>query len=139
MSLRLREIAGCFEGEIPAAIATCSAAGEPNVIAISQVHLLDDDHVAISNQFLSKTAANLTENPLATILIPDPGYVFSYRLLTQRVRTETEGPAFDRVSAKIESIAAMTGMSGVFHLHAIEILRVLDVSEAPTSSATVPA
>ena len=139
MSIRLRDIEGCFEGEIPAAIATCSAAGEPNVIAISQVHLIDDEHVAISNQFLSKTASNLAENPLAILLIPDPGYVFSYRLLVQRVRTETDGPAFDLVSAKIELIAAMTGMKGVFQLHAIEIMRVLDVSEAPTSSATIPA
>ena len=139
MTMKLRDIAGCFEGEIPATIATCSAAGEPNVVTISQVHLIDDEHVAISNQFLSKTAANLAENPLATLLIPDPGCVFSYRLLTQRVRTDTDGPAFDQVSEKIELIAAMTGMVGVFDLQAIEVLQVFDVSEAPTSSASVPA
>ena len=55
VSIPLAEIARCFEGEIPAILATCSAAGEPNVGHLSQVFLVDDQHVAISNQFFTKT------------------------------------------------------------------------------------
>ena len=39
----LRSIASCFEGVIPAMMATCSLEGEPNITEISQVHLVDEN------------------------------------------------------------------------------------------------
>ena len=60
---RLRAIAPCFEGVVPSIIATASADGTPNVTHLSKVHLVDDEHVALSNQFFSKTMRNLAENP----------------------------------------------------------------------------
>ena len=65
-SLRLYDIAGCFEGIIPAEIATASADGIPNVTHLSRVDMLDDDRVVLSNQFFSKTTRNLAENPRAS-------------------------------------------------------------------------
>ena len=55
--LTLADIAPCFEGAIPAVIATASADGTPNVTYLSKVRMVDDDRVALSNQFFSKTAA----------------------------------------------------------------------------------
>ena len=55
----LSEIARCFEGEIPALMATSSPDGEPNLAHLSRVYLVDDHQVATSNQFFTKTVANL--------------------------------------------------------------------------------
>lgn len=48
MKLRLDQIREAMEGAIPAVIATCSAEGEPNVSFLSQVHYVDERHVALS-------------------------------------------------------------------------------------------
>ena len=68
----LSEIAACFEGLIPAEIATASADGVPNVTHLSRVHMVDDEQVALSNQFFSKTTRNLAENPHACVVVVDP-------------------------------------------------------------------
>ena len=97
MSIPLAEIARCFEGEIPTVLATCSAAGEPNVVHLSRVYLVDDHHVAISNQFFTKTVANLAANPLATMVCVDPQTCDSYKLLVRYERSEDEGEVFEAV------------------------------------------
>lgn len=133
MTVTLRELPGCFEGMIPAVVATCSLAGVPNVVQLSQIHLVDDEHVALSNQFFTKTIANLAENPLASAVVIDPDTFDSYTLLLRHVRSETQGRTFDRMHADIEAIAALTGMAGVFGLRAVEVFRVLQI--APVSAA----
>jgi adenylate cyclase len=129
VSILLRDIVRCLQGEIPAILATCSADGEPNVTHVSQVILVDDTHVATSNQFFSKTTANLLQNPVATLLCPHPDSGISYKLLVQHERSESSGRLFDAARTELEAIAAMTGMSDVFALRAIDVFRVLDVRE----------
>jgi adenylate cyclase len=46
----------CFEGAIPAVLSTASADGTPNVTYISKAHRVDAERIALSNQFMSKTA-----------------------------------------------------------------------------------
>jgi adenylate cyclase len=132
VSIPLADIARCFEGEIPSVIVTSSAAGEPNLAHLSQVLLVDDDHVAASNQFFTKTSANLAANPLATLLCVDPADLLSYKLLVRHERTEDEGPVFDRARRTIELIATATGMVGTFALRSIDVFRVLDVAAVPS-------
>ena len=43
----LQDIRACFEGMIPAIVATCGADGVPNVAYISQVFYADERHVAL--------------------------------------------------------------------------------------------
>ena len=62
-SPRLSDIHLCFEGAIPAVIATASADGTPNVTYLSRVRMVDDERVALSNQFFSKTVRNLAGEP----------------------------------------------------------------------------
>ena len=125
--IALRDLAPCFEGAIPSTIATASADGIPNVTYLSKVHFVDDEHVGLSDQFFSKTNRNLAENPYACVLVFDPGTYDQYRLLVRYERSERQGRLFDRVDRDIEAIAALTGMTGVFRLRAVDIYRVLEI------------
>ena len=107
----LTEIRPALEGLAPTAIATSSADGVPNVAYISQLRYLDADHVGISNQFLNKTARNLTENPYASALVIHPETARSYRLWLRYERSESEGELFEAMQARLELIASLSSGS----------------------------
>lgn len=46
-----------LQGMFPSWITTCSAAGEPNTSVISQIWYVDENHVALSNQFFQQDKA----------------------------------------------------------------------------------
>jgi adenylate cyclase len=127
MTTALTDITRCFQGTIPSLIATSSRAGEPNLAHLSQVFLVDDQHVATSNQFFAKTTANLAENPLAMLMCPDPLDMTTYKLLVRYEGTQREGALFDAARVSIDAIAALTGMDDVFALKSMDIFRVLNV------------
>lgn len=131
----LADLARCFEGEIPSLMATCSSEGELNLAHLSRVYLVDDEHVATSNQFLTKTAANLVANPMASLLCIDPLTVYSYKLLLCHERTERQGALFEEMRRSIELIASLTGMTDVFALRAAEVFRVLDAEAVANSDS----
>lgn len=126
---RLRDLHLCFEGVIPAVIATASAGGVPNITYLSRVRLVDDERIALSNQFFSKTARNLAENPRASVLLIDPTTYDQFRLTLQYERTDRRGQVFDRLREDVEAIAALQGMQGVFRLRAADIYRVVDIEQ----------
>ena len=136
MTIALTSIRRCFQGDIPNVLATASADGVPNVIFLSQVTIVDDDHVAISNQFLRKTIRNLAENPVATLLVIDPGDGESYKLLVRHVRSENDGEGFEEARLALDSLAALVDMQDVFSLKGLEVFRVLDVVQVPFSETT---
>jgi adenylate cyclase len=131
----LRDLHLCFEGMIPAIIATASVDGVANVTHLSKVHLVDDDHVALSNQFFSKTVRNLAENPHASIRVVDPATYDEYRLELRYERTERRGPVFDRLHRDVEAVAALTGMQGVFKLKSADVYRVVSLEKVPARRA----
>jgi adenylate cyclase len=122
--LTVDDLRRCIEGRIPPIIATADAEGEPNVVFISAVHLVDAGRIALSNQFMGKTAANLAANPQASLILVDPHSGFEYRLHIAYERTERRGPTFERLKTEIEEIAAWTGMSDVFRLRSADIYRI---------------
>ena len=126
-TMPLSRIAACFEGLIPSTIATAAADGVPNITHLSRVHMVDDDHVALSNQFFSKTIQNLAANPRACVCVVDPMTFDSYRLVLRYERTDRRGPLFDRMRRDIDAIAALTGMEGVFKLRSADVYRVVEV------------
>ena len=87
--------ARCFQGVIPSLLATADASGVPNVTYISQVHHVDDRHVALSRQFFNKTSRNLEQNPRAAVELYDPVTFEAWRLRLAFLRSETSGPLFD--------------------------------------------
>lgn len=130
--LTLRDLRLCFEGVVPALVATAAADGTPNITYLSKVHCLDDHHVALSNQFFSKTTRNLAENPRASMLIIAPSYD-QYRLSLHYERTERRGPVFEGLARDVETIAALQGMQGVFKLHAADVYRVITIEQYPAN------
>jgi predicted pyridoxine 5'-phosphate oxidase superfamily flavin-nucleotide-binding protein len=128
-SLPLSAISACFEGVIPAVIATASKDGTPNVTHLTRVHLVDDERVAVSNQFFSKTVRNLAENPQACVLLIDPITYHEYRLILRYERTERRGPLFDQLHRDVEAVAALTGMQGVFKLRSADVYRVIEIDD----------
>ncbi len=130
-SVPLGRLRACFEGAMPAVIATAAADGTPNVTYLSKVRMVDDEHIALSNQFFSKTSRNLAENPFAAILLIDPAGYDEYRLDVAYERTDRRGPMFDQLREDVEAVAAMHGMQDVFRLRAADIYRVVAIEHRP--------
>jgi hypothetical protein len=125
----LERLDRCFQAVIPAVLATCSRDGEPNIIAVSYVHRIDEHRIAVSRQFFRKTHANLAENPRARVVLTDPTTMEMWRLALRFDHEEATGPLFETMSARVEAVASMTGMSGVFRLQAVDVFEVLAVEE----------
>jgi adenylate cyclase len=134
----LLDLVLCFEGAVPAVIATASADGTPNITYLSRVRLVDAERIALSNQFFSKTARNLAENPRASLIVVDPGTHDQYRLSLVYERTERRGPVFDQLRTDLEAIAALQGMEGVFKLRAADIYRVVDIEQLGSPQGLPP-
>ena len=127
MKVPLDAIRDCLEGAAPGVIATCAADGTPNASYLSQVQYVDRQHVALSFQFFNKTRANVLANPRARLMVIHPVSGALYRLTVEYLRTESEGPLFESMRAKLASIASHTGMAGVFRLLGADVYRVSDI------------
>jgi adenylate cyclase len=126
LTIPLDSIAACFEGIVPASVCSCSREGLPNVTYLSIVHRLDERHVGLSFQFFNKTRKNTYENPRVQMIVVRPGSAEQFRLDLKYLRTETDGPAFDRMRARLDAVASQTGMSRVFKLRGVDVYEVLD-------------
>ncbi len=139
MTIKLDAIRECFEGIIPGTMATASPGGTPNLAYLSQVQFVDSEHVALSYQFFNKTRQNIMANPRASLLLTHPVTVTQYRLMVRYLHTETSGPVFEAMKAKLAGIASHTGMSGVFRLLGSDVYRVLDIQKLAGESIPAPA
>jgi adenylate cyclase len=128
--LGLEAMTSCFQGLIPAALFTCSKDGTPNAAFLSHVDYVDSTHVALSFQFFNKSKRNIAENPQALVRLIDPDTSQGWRLKLRYVRSETEGPVFERMALRIEAIASYSGLKGIFKLLAADIYEVLAVEPA---------
>ena len=120
-----------MQGMFPSTFSTCSNDGEPNTTVISQVWYVDEEHVALSFQFFSKTRKNIAENPFGYVTITNPTTMDMYGLDIEFVRSETDGDLFDDMDMKLQAIASMSGMDDVFELKAADIYKVHKVSHLP--------
>ncbi|MCF1709338.1 GAF domain-containing protein [Tabrizicola sp. J26] len=121
-----------LEGIVAAVLATRDRAGTPNISMISQVHYVDDQHVALSYQFFNKTRRNLLETRLASVEVADPLTNATHRLTLEYLETQSAGPVFEEMRAKLAGIASHTGMAGVFRLLGADIFRVTDIEAVPS-------
>ena len=128
MTITVDSIRGCLEGVFPSTVATCASDGTPNISYVSQVHYVDSSHVALTFQFFNKTHQNVLANPRATVLAVDPQSAARFELDLEYLRTETEGPLFESMKAKLAGIASHSGMTGVFKLLGSDVYRVHSVN-----------
>lgn len=131
----LDTIRDCFEGIVPALLATCDSEGVPNVSLISQVHYVDPERVALTYQFFNKTRQNLTATRTAAVSVFNPADLIEYRLVLSYEETQAAGPVFECMKAKLAGLASHSGMQGVFRLRGADICRVRSV----TAMSGVPA
>lgn len=136
--ITLTDIRASLDGAVPPVMATCSPEGVPNVSYLSDVLQFDEMHIALSYQFFNKTRQNVLANPHATLLVVDPATAAIHRLAVEYLRTETEGPLFERMKAKLAGIASHTGMSGVFRLQGADVYRVSAIEEVPGRPLPAP-
>ena len=130
----LRAMRGALEGIAASMLCTCDDEGMPNASMISQVHWVDDDHVALSYQFFNKTRTNLLATRMASVLVNDPVTLAFYRLDLDYVETRTSGPLFETMKAKLAGIASHHGLEKVFRLLGSDVFRVVRIDEvAPPS------
>ena len=134
----LEEIRACFEGAIPAMLATCGADGVPNVAYISQVFHAGPRQVALSFQFFNKTRQNILANPHATVLLLDPRTAQFWRLHIRYLRTETGGGLFEGMKAQLAGIASHSGMQGVFRLLGSDVYEVEQVERVEGDPLPAP-
>ncbi|QBI03779.1 GAF domain-containing protein [Pseudoduganella albidiflava] len=137
--VRLDTIRECFEGVIPAVLATSDRDGMPNVSYLTQVQYVDREHVALSYQFFNKTRANILANPQVKMIVVSPQTAAQYQLTMQFQRTETSGALFESMRAKLAGIASHVGMCGVFQLLGSDVFRVTDVALLPGERLPAPA
>ncbi|MWD29117.1 GAF domain-containing protein [Aquicoccus sp. SCR17] len=132
----LRALRGAMEGISASMLGTCDLDGLPNASMISQVHWVDDEHVALSYQFFNKTRANLLATRQASVLLLDPQSLAVYRLELDHVETRSSGPLFEKMKARLAGIASHHGLEKVFRLLGADIFRVAGIEEvAPPSLA----
>lgn len=139
MPLTLDDIRDCLEGAIPGVMATCAPDGTPNVAYLSQVEYVDAHHVALSFQFFNKTRRNVLAQPRVEILVAHPLTGALYRIRARYLATQTEGPLFERMKAKLSGIASHSGMAGVFHLLGSDVYAVTAIDRVCKADLPAPA
>ncbi|WP_353474333.1 GAF domain-containing protein [Salipiger sp. H15] len=139
MNLRLADLSACFEGVIPSIIATAAADGTPNISYLSHVLRVDDDHVAISNQFFAKTAANVRANTQVTLILVDGTTGEQYLLDIGFQRSVESGALFERIAGQLKASSAQVGMSEVMRLRSADIFRVHAIEKVPSPVECRPA
>lgn len=139
MTVRLADLEPCFEGVIPSIIATAAADGMPNISYLSHVVRVDDDHVALSNQFFAKTAANIRANPQVTLILVDCLTGDQYLLDIAYVRSVDTGALFDKIALQLKASSAQVGMSDVMRLRSADIFHVRAIEAVPSPVEALPA
>ncbi len=120
-----------MEGVIPPTLCTASADRMPNVSYLSVVEYVDPRHIALSYQFFNRSRENVLATRRAALTLDDPYTGAGVLLQLEYLRTETEGPVFERLRAKLMGVASHVGMDKVFHLRGADIYKVSEMRRVP--------
>lgn len=131
LSVPLKSIRRMLEGLMPPSMTTVTSDGMPHVNHVSHAEYVDENHVALTWQFQNASRANILATRRACLSFDDPMSGAGIVMQLEYLRTETEGPLFERLRAKLAGIASHAGMEGVFHLRGADVYRVLELRRVP--------
>jgi hypothetical protein len=120
-----------MEGVIPPVLCTASADRVPNVSYLSLCEYVDPLHIALSYLFFNRSREIVLATRRAALTLDDPYTGAGVVLQLEYLRTETDGPVFERLRAKLMGVASHVGMDKVFHLRGADIYRVLEMRRVP--------
>ena len=129
--LTLRGLRRMLEGVIPPAMCSTSPDGMPHVNYLSLAEYIDDEHVALSFQFFNQSRRNALATRRVCVSLDDPYSGAGVVMQLEYQRTETAGPVFERLRARLAGVAAHVGMEDVFVLRGADIYRVLELRRVP--------
>lgn len=127
--IRLRDLRNSFEGVVPSIIATLDGDGMPNISYLSHVYYVDDNHVAVSNQFFSKTTRNVRLHGVATVMVVDPLTGSQHLLDVEFAQARESGDVFERISTHLDIMSSLQGVGNIMKLKSADIYRVTRIQE----------
>ena len=131
LAVTLKSVRRMLDGVAPPSMTTVTPDGMPHVAHLSHAEYVDDEHIALTFQFFNTSRTNLLATRRACLSIDDPDSGAGVVMQLEYLRTDTTGPVFERLRAKLAGIASQTGMDKVFHLRGADIYRVLELRRVP--------
>lgn len=131
LSVPLKSVRRMLEGLMPPSMTTITPEGMPHVSHVSHAEYVDEHHVALTWQFQNASRANILATRRACLSFDDPTSGTGFVMQLEYLRTETEGPLFERLRAKLAGIASHSGMEGIFQLRGADVYRVLELRRVP--------
>jgi uncharacterized protein len=83
-------------------LATASKTGDPNVVPVGSVYLMDSETIWIGNQFMKQTLKNLQENPRASIYAWGPETKGCLKIKCN-VIVHTSGPDYEKMKEMVKA------------------------------------
>jgi adenylate cyclase len=130
-TLTLHSIRRMLEGVVPPAMCSVGEDGMPHTNYLSLAEYVDAEHLALSFQFFNQSRKNVMATKRVSISFDDPYTGAGVVLQLVYERTETSGPAFEKLRAKLAGVASHSGMEKVFVLQGADIYRVLELRRVP--------
>lgn len=114
-----------FDGVVPSVIGTFDAEGKPNITFMSQLFYVDEQHLALSHQFMNKTWRNLQEHPVFMAFVTNPDTIAFWRIKLEMLEEKKEGPVFEEMEMQLMALATPEGIN--FSLHSAIICKVISI------------
>ncbi len=83
-------------------LATASADGDPNVVPVGSVFLIDPETIWIGNQFMNATIKNVKENPRASIYVWTQGVKGCLKIKAD-VTVAEEGEDYEKMKGMVSA------------------------------------
>ena len=114
------EVQKTINKQSPVPIATAAADGDPNVVFVGFLRIVDDETIHIADNFFDKTAANLSENPRVSFVVYDGEAKKSFQIKGS-IEVATSGPVYDDVKVWVHAKSKALPVKAAVIMHVEEI------------------